>query len=319
MRKRNVLVTAIGTMNCTTIIKELKKHKDMFHIIGADINPGNLIANSKDVDEFYTFPKVTDNRELYYEYIKDFCIKNRVDLIFCVVDEEVALLSKNREELKQLGVTLCVANDSCVRLCHNKDLFSNWIEENIPKLYIKRFALPSDVSESDFPVFIKPIEGRASIGCTMVNSYNELTKYFHVWDEYVVQEYINSPIVAVDIVCNRASGQMEIAQRIELLRNANGCGIAVEIVDNTDIREACFELAEKLELNGVVNVEMFLTDDGPKIIEVNPRIPAGVEYSCLAGLNVVMNALYIATDNPCVFDPIKIGKFYTKRYETIEM
>ena len=33
-----VLITAIGTMNCTTIISELKKAEEVFYVIGADIN-----------------------------------------------------------------------------------------------------------------------------------------------------------------------------------------------------------------------------------------------------------------------------------------
>ena len=52
---KRVLVTAIGTMNCTTIIEELRKNKS-YYIIGADINPEQYISNSKYVDEFYVFP-----------------------------------------------------------------------------------------------------------------------------------------------------------------------------------------------------------------------------------------------------------------------
>lgn len=317
--EQRILITAIGTMNCTTIIRELRKSTEKFYLIGADINPRNHIANSKDVDEFYIFPKVTDDREAYFDFLKRFCNDHDINVIYCVVDEEVALLSSHRKELEELGVTLCVVDDSTVQLCHDKGTFADWVESNIPQLNIRRYKTPDDILEEDYPVFVKPIEGRASIGCVKVSTRDELEKYIPQWSSYVVQEYIDSPIVAVDIVNNRLSGQFEVSQRIELLRNSNGCGIAVEIIDNPDIRHFCYEIVDKLNLNGVVNAEFFLTNNGPKIIEINPRIPAGVEYSCLSGLNVVLNALYIAKGMPCQFSPIKVGSFYAKRYETIVM
>lgn len=306
-------------MNCTTIIDELRKFGN-YYIVGADINPEKHIANSKYVDEFYTFPKVTADREKYFLFVKQFCIDHKIDIYFCVVDEEVVTIANHREEFNNIGVTLCIANTDMINICHNKNIFSDWICDNIPELYIKRYKKYSDISETDMPVFIKPIEGRASIGCKLINDKNELKNYEEVWSDYVVQEYINSDkIVAVDIVSNEKYNQIEISQRIELLRNGNGCGIAVKIIDNPDIRKYCMEIVNKLRINGVVNIEFFMTDKGPKIIEINPRIPAGVAYSCMSGLNVVMNALYIAQGIPCVLSPIKVGSYYTKRYETIEM
>ena len=103
------------------------------------------------------------------------------------------------------------------------------------------------------------------------------------------------------------------------MRNSNGCGTVVEIIDNKEINEICVSLAEKLDLNGLINVEFFLSESGPKIIEINPRLPAGTSYSCLAGANTVINTLLIAEGKPCEFDKIKIGAKYARRYETYEM
>lgn len=41
-----VLVTALSTMNSTTIVSELRKSHESLYIIGADINPRQSIANS---------------------------------------------------------------------------------------------------------------------------------------------------------------------------------------------------------------------------------------------------------------------------------
>lgn len=317
---KRVLITALGTMNCTTIVSELHKYPNEFYLIGADINPSYCIATSKDVDEYYQFPYSTKDREGYFAFVYQFCKEHRIDVYYCVVDEEVETMAKHREELESIGVTLCIANYEAVYISHNKDIFAEWCENNIPSICIKRFPSFEDVTSNDFPLFIKPIEGRASIGCRVINNKDELASFVKDWEKYVVQEYISSAqIVAVDIVRNRETKQFEIAQRQELLRNSNGCGIAVEIVDYSDIRNICKLIAEKLDLSGCVNAEFFLTDTGPRIIEINPRLPAGIAYSCMAGLDIVMNALRIAEGKPCLFSPIKIGAHFAKRYETIEL
>lgn len=313
-----VLVTAIGTMNCTTIISELKNAEEDFYILGADINPKHCIANSMEVDEYYQFPSVLADRQKYAQFVLNFCKEHEVKIIYCVVDEEVETLAKHRVDFEAVGVTLCLANTDAIVTCHNKDLFAEWSENHIPEYCIKRFKKFEEVRDEDFPVFIKPIEGRASIGCEQINTRAELQEYAHDWNKFVVQECISGNIIAVDIVSNQRTGQIEIAQRLELLRNSNGCGVAVEIVNNPDVREACFKIAHELKLNGVVNTEFFITPDGPKIIEVNPRLPAGIAYSCMCGLDVVMNALRIARGEECRFTPIRIGAHFAKRYETYE-
>ena len=314
-----VLVTAIGTMNCTTIISELKNNtEEKFYILGADINPRSCIANSIEVDEYYQFPSVLTNREKYAEYVLGFCQEHSIQVMFCVVDEEVEVLAKHRKDFDRIGVLLCVANTGAIITCHNKDLFADWSEKFIPEYCIKRYKTYSEVKEYDFPVFIKPIEGRASIGCKKIETRSDLDPYADSWNNYVVQECVFGDIIAVDIVSNQKTGQIEIAQRLELLRNNNGCGIAVEIVNNPEVREASLLIAEHLKLNGVINAEFFITKDGPKIIEVNPRLPAGIAYSCMCGLDVVMNALRIARNQECKFNPIRIGTHFAKRYETYE-
>jgi len=316
---KRVLITALGTMNCTTIVSELRKIPQEYYLIGADINPSYCIATSREVDEYYQFPKATEDRESYFEFVKKFCVEHSIDYYFCVVDEEVETMAKHKDEFDEIGVKVCVANKEAVVICHNKDKFVAWSEMNIPDYCIKTYKNPEAIREVEYPVFLKPIEGRASIGCRKIENKSELQPYLNEWTNYVVQECIDADIVAVDIVRNKMTGQVEIAQRKELMRNSNGCGVAVEIVEDSKVREACMEIAEKLDVNGVVNCEFFMTEDGPKIIEVNPRLPAGIAYSCMAGLDIVMNAMRIANGEECHFEPIKVGAHYAKRYETYEL
>ena len=215
---------------------------------------------------------------------------------------------------------LCIPNEEVIMNCHYKDRFSDWINKNIPEIGTKRYQRFTDIDE--YPVFIKPIEGRASIGCRKIEKkeeIDELIKSGIKEEEYLIQKFNDGKIITVDLVRNARTGQKQQIQRIEHLRNSNGCGIAVEIVDIPLLREICDKLMEMLNLNGVVNAEFFYKEDNFKIIEINPRFSAGTSFSCHVGCDIVTDAIRIASNEECVFGRPTVGAHLAKRYETYRM
>lgn len=315
-----VLVTAIGTAAGTAIVQELKNGLSDVNVLGADINQPENIVTSKDVDEFYVFPSVVHNPKEYFSFLKQFCLEHQVNYIYSIIDEEVNLLRMKEDELDQIGVKLCLADRQTVEICHYKDKFSKWVSANFSDLYIKEYSV-SEIKSADYPVFIKPIEGRASIGCAKICNESDLNALFSdkVQSDYLVQEFVTGSVVAVDIVRDRKSGITNVVQRIEHLRNSSGSGIAVEIIQDCILEELCKQIASQLDLNGVVNAEFFKTDDGYKIIEINPRFPAGTKYSCMAGVNIVLDAYKIASQQVIENETPIVGSRFARRYDTYRM
>ena len=321
MDKKTVLVTAIGTMTASTIVDELRKNGG-FYIIGGDIYAQNTVATSRFVDEFHVFPPAIYDLDGYIRFVLDFCREHKVEYYFAVIDEEIVNLSNNRAEFEKIGVKLCIPNKKLVDTCHFKNDFSQWVKSEMPQIAVKTFLSADEIGEDQFPVFVKPVEGRASNGCMKIDSMaklRELVDLSGIGDSLIVQEFVEGDIATVDIIRNASTGQVFTVPRKELLRNPNGCGIAVETFHDEKLEEICRTLAEKLELNGVVNAEFFITDNGYRIIEVNPRYSAGTGFSCLAGARVVENAVAIADGRPCPECNITLGRHYAKRYETYEM
>lgn len=317
--KKRVLVTAIGTVTATAIVKELKKAGSFF-ILGADINNRAEIATSLDVDEYYKFPYSTTDD--YIQYAFDFCKQHDIDYYYAVIDKEVVNISKHRDEFTAIGTKLCVVNYEFAKVCHFKDVFGEWIRANIPEIGIREYGSIEEAGNATYPLFIKPSEGVASTGCRKISSPEELSfsvKPAEIGKTVLVQEYINGRNITVDCIRNRKTGQTAFAPRRELLRNSNGCGIAVEIFHDDTLEAICRKLVEELDLNGVVNIEFFETEHGYKIIEINPRFSAGTEYSCMAGLNTVLNAMRIADGEECVIGEIDYGARFAERYEAYRM
>ncbi len=317
--KHKVLVSAIGTVTAASIVHELKKNGN-YYILGADINNQYEIATSLDVDEYYKFPLALNDE--YLSFIIDFCRDHQVDYYFAVIDKEVVKLAENREKFTEIGTNLCVVNREFAEICHYKDVFNNWISENIPFIGIKSYKNYTDAERASFPLFIKPVEGVGSAGCVKINNSAELKSLVYPDDfgkKILVQEFITGQNITVDCVRNRKTGQKIQIQRRELLRNSHGCGIAVEIIHDDKLSEICDELMEKLDLNGVCNMEFFETDSGYKIIEINPRFSAGTTYSCMAGVNTVQAAIDIADGRECTFGEIAVGAHFAERYEAYRM
>ena len=314
-----VLVTAVGTAASTTIITQLRNSGD-YYIIGGDIYQRNQVATTKDVDEFYSFPPAIRDYEEYIDFAVDFCIKHDVRFYFATIDEEIVNLSAHRSKFEAIGVKLCIPNEKLVMTCHYKDRFSDWIEANMPEISTKRYKRFLDVEK--YPIFIKPVEGRASIDCRKIKDKEEAAELLHSGlkeEHFLIQEFNDGEIITVDLVRNARTGQKQQIQRIEYLRNSSGCGIAVEIIDVPALRIICDELMEKLELNGVVNAEFFRIGGHFKIIEINPRFSAGTSFSCLSGCDIVMNAVQIAAGCECKFGIPAIGAHLAKRYETYRL
>lgn len=317
--KKTVLVTAIGTAASTTIVNQLKKNGE-YYVIGSDINSKNRIVTSKDVDEFYTFPSSVSDLDQYIDFVYAFCKEHRVDYYFATIDEEVANLACNRDRFEEAGIHLCIPNSDLVRICHYKDRFFDWIETNFPEIACKRYLSFSEIDR--YPVFIKPIEGRASIGCLKIDSKekaDQLIKSGIHEKDYVIQEFLDGDIVTVDLIRSALTKNKYMIQRNEHLRNSSGCGIAVEIIENEKLSTICDELMEKLDLNGVVNAEFFMKNGEFRIIEINPRFSAGSSFSCMAGCDIINDAIKIANKEDCVIGKAEIGAHFAKRYETYRL
>lgn len=316
-----VLVTAIGTAASTAIISQLKAAGGCY-IIGGDIFKKNQVATSKDVNEFYTFPSAVRDLDTYIDFAIAFCKEHNVNYYFATIDEEVANLSKNREKFEAIGVTLCIPNHSLVMTCHYKDTFSDWILNNIPEISIKRFRGFDEITDMDFPLFMKPIEGRASLGCRKIESRETLEELkaeeLNVAD-FVIQQYVEGEIITVDLIRNAKNGHSHQVQRVEELRNPSGCGTAVMIIDDAKLTEICDQLMKKLDLNGVVNAEFFRNGDDYRIIEINPRFSAGTSFSYMAGCDMASAALDIASGRDFVLSELAIGMHLAKRYETYRL
>jgi carbamoyl-phosphate synthase large subunit len=286
----NILVTAIGSFSADIVIKTLKGHGH--YVVGCDIYPKEWIVDAFNVNQFYQAPYV-NNKEEYIAFIEKICSIHKIEYIFPLTDPEVDLLSGEKERFFEKNIHVCISNAQTIKLCRDKYqlpsfLLGHGINNVIPTKYM------GDVDIVELPAFIKPISGRSSEGCRAVFDEKE---YAYLKDtlsrnKYIVQPYIQGNILTVDVVRDPITDMVVCIARRELLRNKSGAGTTVEIIENTELEAICISIARKVGIIGAVNFEFIETDSGEfYLLEINPRFSGGLEFSHMAGYDVVNNHL----------------------------
>lgn len=140
-----------------------------------------------------------------------------------------------------------------------------------------------------FPVIIKPIHGGLSIGVKKCDSFEEIVQFIkfeqHVLlhteeaKEYVVQEYLEGIEYFADTVSLVGKHSLVSVQYYEKIFYKGFpiyrfCSIVdPESKEWTICRDFVLQVLDAVGLkNGFGHTELFITANGPRLIEVNPRI-----------------------------------------------
>ena len=182
----NILISSAGTRN--KVVQYFKKEM-AGKVVAVDCS--NLGPAIYDADKCYVVPRIDDPS--YIDTILDICKKEDIQGIFALIDPELSLLAKNYERFAQIGVTPIVSTYELCETSLDKHAMYEMLQKlGIPtaKCYmsIEEFEVAREAGEIDFPVFVKPVKGSASLNISCVNSMEMLKALFHDFDGLMIQE-----------------------------------------------------------------------------------------------------------------------------------
>lgn len=289
---KRILVTAIGSFSADAVINNLKKAE--CYVVGCDIYSQELIANVLDVDFFYQAPLAT-NEEGYLEFIYEICEREKIDYIIPLTDVEVDILNANRDFFMDKKIVICISDEATVKVCRNKYLLYQFLKncknvQLIPTILLEK----ADHGKIQFPIVMKPYDGRSSQGLRYISDVKELELFAKNNDvsKYIMQPKIEGEVVTVDVIRESEKNIMVAVCRKELLRTSNGAGLSVHVFHDEALEGKAKEIAVCLNIKGCVNFEFIETDAGEYyFLECNPRFSGGVKFSCMAGYDFIANHL----------------------------
>ena len=287
----NILILSAGTRN--KVVQYFKREVgDSGRVIATDCS--NLAPAVYDADKFYLVPRITAPG--YLDFILDICKKEQVDGVFSLIDPELSLLARERERFLEIGTTPVISPYDLVETCFDKYRMYNLLQKmQIPagKCYVKKedFYEAMAKGEISYPVFVKPVKGSASININQVGSDEEIELLFRLYDDLMIQEYMDGQEYGADVYVDMKSGKCTsifVKKKIKMRAGETDKSVSVKVPELFDMLR---NFVERCGFMGMIDIDIFLIDGVYYISEVNPRFGGGYPHAYACGVNMPRQVL----------------------------
>lgn len=281
----NILILSAGTRN--KIIEYFKKELgEEGKVIATDCNP--LAPALYAADANYIVPRIDDPN--YLNIIFDICKKEEIKGLFSLIDPELSLIAKHKQEFIDNGIIPFVSDYETVEMCFDKyKMFNRCKELNIPtvKSYIDLDVFKSDLDKKiiQFPVFVKPYNGSCSMNIQCINTLKDLEFNMDKYNNLMIQEYMNGTEYGVDVYVDVISKKIiSVFIKKKILMRSGETDKSVS-VKNDKLLKLIQKFVTKLEFVGQIDIDVFEKDGEFYISEVNPRFGGGYLHAYECGCN----------------------------------
>lgn len=316
----NVLILSCGTRN--KIVQYFKQElKGIGKVIATDCS---LYAPALyEADKHYIVPRIDD--EKYLDAVLSICKENSIKVILSLIDPELTILSRNKDLFLREGITPIISDLDIVEMCFDKYKMYEFLIRNKFKTvrsYVNKNQFYEDLKEGliEFPVFVKPVKGSASINISKVSSIEEIELLFNREKNLMIQEFMSGKEFGADIYVDLISNEpVAIFTKEKIKMKAGETDKSLSVKD-----EKLFDLLVRfvnlVGFKGVIDVDIFEKDGEFYISEVNPRFGGGFPHAYESGVNIPK--MIINNINGRV-NPNLIGSYaegtYMMKYNEIKM
>lgn len=213
--------------------------------------------------------------------------KNKIKLLVPTIDTNLLILAENKERFARLGCHILVSEPDIIHICHDKRESYHFMKKHgfdTPATMSVRSALAK--KNLDWPILLKPWDGSASRGVTVVNNRQELLVFSRRTPNCIVQEFVEGVEYTCDIYIDLDMKVRCVVprKRIEVRAGEVSKG---QVVKNKAIMNQVAEFAKALKAGpGVITIQCFLQSEGKIIFtDINPRFGGGVPLAIKAGAN----------------------------------
>jgi carbamoyl-phosphate synthase large subunit len=284
-----VAVTAAGGPAGVTLISELIRLG--FEVLALDMHPraaGFALTQVADVVPEAGSPD-------YIATLTAVLLRHEVDCLIPLAHEEIPRVARAAEVLALRGVRTWLAPASRIDLVDDKWRFARFLQRvGIPGPRSWLGAPGVDLPRS-VQLIAKPRWGCGARGIRLLpNLDGNLTR------DHVVQELIVGREFSADCLTRK---DLSVAACVLRYRDRVRSGVCVESQTFADpaVSAVVCELLVAARLEGFANVQGFVTDSGPVIIEANPRFSGGLGASLAAGADLVGQYVQGLMDHPISF------------------
>lgn len=281
----NILILSCGTRNKliqyfrASLAREGK-------VIAADCS--RTAPALYEADRFYVIPRITSPD--YLPAVMEICKKEQISGVLSLIDPELSILADAAEALARIGTKVIGSSaELCERALDKWKMF-RWLREHdypCAKTYIDKNEFFRDQSEGqlDYPVFIKPICGSASISIHKAEDRETVEFLFRKSEHLMIQEYLDGQEIGADCYIDMISGEVvSIFTKKKLVMRAGETDKAISFRD-PKLFELVARFAAESGFRGAIDIDIFEKDGVYYISEVNPRFGGGYPHAYACGVD----------------------------------
>ena len=237
-------------------------------------------------DKYHIVPRI--DAPNYIETVLDICKEEAIKGIFSLIDPELELLITHQEKFEEIGVKVISSSKEVTNICFDKYKMYEFCSEhnvNTVKTFIdvKEVIELVEKKELEFPLFVKPRCGSASLGISTVNNMEELEMLLKYDDNLIIQEYMNGQEYGVDVYVDLISKEViSIFMKKKLVMRAGETDKSISTKD-VKLLDMIKEFVTKLNIQGQCDIDVFEKDGEYYISEVNPRFGGGYPHAYECG------------------------------------
>ena len=302
----NILILSAGTRN--KVVQFFKNElKGEGRVIATDCS--NLAPAVYEADKFYLVPRITSPG--YMDKILTICKDEKVDAVLSLIDPELSMVAEYAGQFKSIGVTPVISDKELVDICFNKYKMAETFTAKglkTAKCYtsIDAFKTAQKKGEIDYPVFVKPVCGSASLHINKVSDDTQLEGLFAMYDDLMIQEYMDGQEYGADVYIDMLSGKCTsvfIKKKIKMRAGETDKSISVHIPELfTEIKD----FVETMGFKGIIDIDIFEKKGEYFFSEINPRFGGGYPHAYASGVNVPAQIINNLKGNK---NPVSIGEY----------
>lgn len=292
MRKScRVMITGAGSGVGQAVMKALRISGLPVTIIAADISPMNVALYR--ADEALIIPRVEESGAL--EEIIGLLALNRIDVVMIGSEFDLSFFARHKQAIEQqTGVRIIVAPLATVEMADDKWLTAEFLRIN--GLPFPESFVPDSVEQArdvvvqwGFPVILKTRRGTSSRHVHLIKMESELAEHFRTTPQPLLQRVIEIPSeeLGAEYTCSIfKSMDGQIVGPFTARRTIRGgTSWHIEVAQFEQLNGALLAIANAVEFQGSLNVQLMLSSEGAIPFELNARFSGTTAVRAHFGFN----------------------------------
>jgi predicted ATP-grasp superfamily ATP-dependent carboligase len=254
----------------------------------------------------------------------DYVHRHRTDVTLALGDVSAGIIAGHKPELIRRTAVTIPDWEVYEQAADKAKTMAFCMKNDIP--CPRTFFLDQDDSEGvidrlPFPLMVKPRRGIGAVGLHRIDTPQDLRRHYprlrQQYGELIVQEFIpleDGMQYQAEAFLDQHS-RMKVCMVISKPRFfpvTGGTSTANMTIARPDIQQTVQRLLEGLRWSGAADVDLILDprDGKPKVLEINPRVTAGIKIGFAAGIDFADLHLRLATGRPIPqTDSYKLGVY----------